>query len=111
MSLVIFDDGPQHIKRSEQISENLKMVHDGAAGRAELFGPAFLPVAKFLPLQAADIFAWETYNYGCAWRNDPSKSIRPHYMRLIESNRFVTGFMDNEKIEALGKIFVEQKKQ
>ena len=104
---VIFDDGPQHISRAEQIAENLKMIFTGGPGRAQLFGPSFLPVVKFAPLQAADMFAWETYAYGCEWKDDPFKSIRLHYKRLIESNRFVAGFMDREKIEALGNIFVE----
>jgi hypothetical protein len=104
---VIFDDGPQHMARSQQISENLKSIHNGDAGRAELFGPSFLPVEKFVPLQAADVFAWETYAYGRGWLNNPLAPIRLHYQRLIESNRFVGGFMDTKKIEAVANILKE----
>lgn len=101
---IIFDDGPQHVGRSQQISENLKLIHNGAAGRAELFGPSFLPVEKFVPLQAADMFAWESYVYGRELTKDPSKSMRLHFTRFIESNRFEGAFMDKEKIETLASI-------
>ena len=102
---MIFDDGPQHISMTTEIVENLKIVNGTSAGRAELFGPAFLPVKKFVPLQAADMLAWETYHYGCDWIKDPIFRIRPHYQRLIESGKVTAGFYDREAIEQFAGAF------
>jgi hypothetical protein len=102
---LVFDDGPQHISRSQRISENIKSAYDRAKGRAELFGPSFLPVEKFVPLQASDMLAWESYAYGCEWINDNEKKVRPHFKHLFESNRFDALFMNTGNIEDLVKPF------
>ena len=102
---MIFDDGPQHIRLTTEIVENLKIANGTSAGRAELFGPEFLPVKKFVPLQAADMLAWETYHYGLDWINDPVSRIRPHYQRLIESGKVTAGFCDRETIEQFARAF------
>jgi hypothetical protein len=92
--------------RTAEIGEEKKRWHDGTRDyTAKMFGPCFLPVLKFAPLQAADIFAWETYAYGRGWLDDPTKTISLHYQRLIESERFTAGFMDAEKVEDLARVF------
>jgi hypothetical protein len=59
MVTVIFDDGPQHISNTRSLAEVFKLMHDGSDDRAQLLGPSFLPVRKIVPLQAADMLAWE----------------------------------------------------
>jgi hypothetical protein len=103
---LIFDDGREMMRRTSIIAEHKKPWHDGSREYvAEMFGPSFFPVAKFVPLQAADVFAWETYAYGRGWLADPTKTIRLHYQRLIESERFTAGFMDRENIQRLARAF------
>jgi hypothetical protein len=105
---LIFDDGQEMKRRTLAIAQHKKQWHDGSKEYvAEMFGPSFLSVEKFVPLQAADMFAWETYAYGCGWLAEPTKIIRLHYKRLIESDRFTAGFMDRAKIEQLANLFTE----
>lgn len=102
---IIFDDGPQHVHRTKQITENLKKGYDGSSDGTKLLGPLFLRVEQTAPLQAADMFAWETYAYCREWFRNPLKTIRPHYQRLIESDRFFVEIMNWEKIETLARSF------
>jgi Protein of unknown function (DUF3800) len=103
---LIFDDGRAMMRRTAEIGEEKKRWHDGTKDyTAKMFGPCFRPVVNFVPLQAADIFAWETYAYGRGWLEDPAKTISLHYQRLIESERFTAGFMDAGKIEDLARVF------
>jgi hypothetical protein len=103
---MIFDDGPQHQARTRAIGEEIKRTHNGSEGRAEMFGPSFLPTEKFVPLQAADMLAWESYAYGRGWLKDPKKEIGLRYRRLIETNRITAGFLDREIIEIFARAMV-----
>jgi hypothetical protein len=103
---MIFDDGPQHISMTGAIVENLKLANGSSYGRAEISGPSFLPVKKFVPLQAADMLAWETYNFGHKWLANPSHMVRPHYQRLIESKNVTAGFYNREMIKQFARAFV-----
>jgi hypothetical protein len=84
----VFDDRPH--RRPDQQAVHAAFSHDESGKKPDLAAIAFASAAKFRPLQAADLFAWEYYQHAkeIVWgRSEPGKPKRLHFQKLIASGR------------------------
>jgi hypothetical protein len=52
-------------------------------------GPSFVSSERVLPLQAADMVAWEFYQHAQNWLRDGERAAaRPHFQRMVEQGGF-----------------------
>ncbi len=59
----------------------------------------FVEVARFTPLQGADMIATESYWHGKRWLKDKSAPPRPHFEEFVKSTRGRGGLMTRAIIE------------
>lgn len=63
-----------------------------------LSGVSFRSMLTTLPLQGADMIAWETYFLAAERLKNPEAAPRPHLQRYIETERFFAVFLTREHI-------------
>ena len=86
---LVFDDMPERRDINEKLFAAYHRIHNEIASREEVASITFASSELFLPLQAADMIAWESYNYIQDWLRDPATPVRAHLARLAESGRFI----------------------
>ncbi len=75
------------------------LANEGVHGRPLPLGISFFASEKFLPLQAADLVAWEYFNYASEWeRRGQQPEPRIHLRRLVESGHFFMQYADRASI-------------
>jgi hypothetical protein len=84
---IIFDNSEEKHEINQQIFAMYQRAHNKTFGNG-VAGISFLSSEKFAPLQAADMIAWETYNYARKWVSQRgSAPIWPHFQPLVKSGR------------------------
>jgi hypothetical protein len=88
----VFDDRPERKKEYEAVYEVFSDTTDAVGARPELVSLTFARAAKILPLQAADLFAWEFYQDELRYMKDsfprPKQFTSKLIDRMAKSGRF-----------------------
>ena len=75
---VFFDEGTRPQLGGHALALRMK------GGHPEVEGIAFAPVAKVIALQAADMIAFETYQFAQEWLKDPENpNANPHFREFL----------------------------
>lgn len=86
-------------------------IYQGAAKadstKAQPLSLTFANSLKTLPLQAADMVAWEMRNCARAWLQDPGSEERQHLQRLIETERFAGQVADEKTLKEIAETSVQ----
>ncbi len=100
----VFEDRPDR-KAEYQAVYNVFSDHNNATGmRPEIASLTFVQARKFLPLQAADLLAWEIYRdelYFFGKHRKPNQFHRKPLIRLLESGQFRIAAATPETIEKM----------
>lgn len=100
--LIVFDNRPHRTAMHEIVLRVCQSANDWAGEGVTIFGPNFLPSDQILPLQAADIVAWEYYRHASQIvQNGQLDHVRPHFARLIETDRFELRIVDRGALERM----------
>ena len=101
---VVFDDRPH---RSAAILRKAQpWLHEPHNGM-ELLSVTFSNATKLIPLQAADMLAWETYTHVQKWALHRENTVpRPHFKRFLESGALVGGVATRDALERMIPIAI-----
>jgi hypothetical protein len=95
----VFDNRPHRTQANERIfSIFQRHFLSGEAGPPES-SIAFEASAKFVPLQGADIVAWEFYHRVSEYHKGAPQPARPNFLRLLEADKFKFNFLQRDGIE------------
>jgi hypothetical protein len=96
----IFDNQPHRNDANERVLGAFRhLANEGIQGRPVPLGISFFSSEKFLPLQGADLLAWEYFNYAREWERTGRKpEPRMHLRRLMESSQFFMQYADRAAI-------------
>ncbi len=103
----ILDDRPQRAAANQRVFQIYHEVAQNLKSDVRPVSLGFANSKKVLPLQGADMVAWEFRNYAMAWLKDRSAEVRPHFQRLIETGRFVGQLADRQALEDIAKLTVQ----
>ncbi len=104
LTLIFDDTGKQSIARYAALYDRYQAMFEKEKSR-QINGLSFRSMEAAVPLQGADMIAWETYFYACERLKNPHALPRPHLQRMTETNRFFAVLMGRpEMIEYLGKV-------
>jgi hypothetical protein len=104
LSLIFDNTGDEPTARYAAIYDRYQAVY-AKLGEPTLVGLAFRSMIDTLPLQGADMLAWETYFHSLAVMDTPGAQPRPHLMRYAETGRFFALLLSRARIiEHLEKI-------
>jgi hypothetical protein len=99
------NDGPEEVVVTfDTRDQNLRFWEDLAAGYekrwpSRLVGYSFGQMAKVLPLQAADMIAYESFVHQCQFeKTGENFSHRPNMVKLMECLAVWAGFYDEENL-------------
>lgn len=99
---LVFDKRGDRDSIHRRVYEVFELAFLFAPDMGTAHGIAFQASDEALPLQAADLIAWEFYQLFSAYAHKGNKvPARPHMMRLIESNRFLCMFLQRRDIERI----------
>jgi hypothetical protein len=98
---LVFDDRPQRTAINRAISKQYQGIPEPLG--AKLVGVRFLDSISAVPLQGADLFAWEFYAHVRAMLSTGGNDIlpRPHAKQFFDCGRFHMGFVDRATCEKL----------
>jgi len=99
---LVFDDRPHRTPLNERIYRQYQSFSQQL--NAKLLGVSFLNSTQFVPLQAADIFAWEFYNHARDIVNAISNGPRPHAKQFFDTGRFQMGLVDRATCQRLAAV-------
>jgi Protein of unknown function (DUF3800) len=103
---LVFDDRPNRERETERIYSIYHESGEWREDRSRLVGISFLRSEHARPLQAADIFAWETYRFCQDFlRDGEAAQPRPHLQRLLESGRFRGDMAGPETMREISSMF------
>jgi hypothetical protein len=97
---IVFDDRPQKKRDIQKIYD----IYKDVAGDAGIVSVTFASARKVLPLQAADLLAWEIYQDAqdaLAGRREAEGPRRPQLTRLVAGGRAVIQFCSPEGVARL----------
>lgn len=98
---LVFDNRPHRTDANQRVFHYYQNKLIGP----ELVSITFLSSVLTVPLQGADMWAWETYRYAVDWLHQNGNATpRPHLKRLIETGRFESLLADRNSIQAFVKI-------
>jgi hypothetical protein len=87
---LVFDDRKEHAEANKYVLSIYQDAYNEVRKNEDIAGISFLPSMKFLPLQGADMIAWETYSHAGEWRSKGRGSPqRAHLQRFVETGRFI----------------------
>jgi hypothetical protein len=98
----VFDNRPHRSELNKRVFEFFQHYHEVTKEGPIHNSIPFLSSSDVLPLQAADLVAWEYYQLGKEWlitRDDSKK--RPHLQRLSEARIMDVQFFGREHIEEM----------
>lgn len=105
---LVFDNRPHRTVLNENIYRQYQAFPQ--PHNAKLLGVSFLDSISVVPLQAADVFAWEFYNHARRLLLAPSKSLpRPHAKQFFDAGRFFMGLIDRATCEKIANATPIQK--
>src|SRR5947207_15050230 len=85
---LVFDERKEHAEANQFVLSIFQESYNLHKGNDDIAGISFLPTVKFVPLQGADMIAWETYNHAKTWRPDvEGPPERAHLRRFSETGR------------------------
>jgi hypothetical protein len=90
--LLVFDDEKRLRHRAESVFESGLDEYPHFRGRVH--APSFLDSQKILPLQAADLLAYETYKEMRNRAADPPRSVSRALSRLVEGRKHIAHYCD-----------------
>jgi hypothetical protein len=98
----IFDDRPHRNDQVKKMFDIFRRGHTAKASTTALDTITFITSAAFIPLQAADLFAWEQYQFA----NDALKSgskvpKRKQLARIMKQNRVFLRFVNRAEIKRM----------
>jgi hypothetical protein len=99
---LIFDDRPQIKGNVQKIFD----VYKGASVGSDIVALSFASSKKILPLQAADLLAWEIYQdalSALAGRPDSLPPNRPQFERLIKQGRIWIEYCSPESVQKMAR--------
>jgi uncharacterized protein DUF3800 len=102
----IFEDRPQKKQNIEKIFSIYRGFRE-AAGRASVSSLSFSSSRKMLPLQVADLFAWEIYQDSLATLAGRAEEEGPHrqqLFRLMKGGRVRVEFCGRESVRQLTQV-------
>jgi len=107
-----FDNRPHREEANRRVFELYNRHFQRHRKSPEPMGISFLSSEQALPLQAADMVAWESYRHAQEFLKHGRKAKpRPHFNRLVETGRVRAQIADAEVIRRLVKtIPVSQKR-
>lgn len=92
---LIFDNRPHRTPLNERIYRQYQAFPQPQNTR--LLGVSFLNSTSYVPLQAADMFAWEFYNHVRQLLVTPGDvEPRPHAKQFFNTGRFFMGLVDRD---------------
>jgi len=98
----VFDNRPHRSELNKRVFEFFQRYHEVTKEGPIHNSISFLASSDVLPLQAADLVAWEYYQLGKEWlitRDDSKK--RPHLQRLSEARIMDVQFFGREHIQEM----------
>lgn len=106
---LIFDDRPHREAANRAVFAHYQL----SIRNPYLTDIEFLSSEQILPLQGADMWAWETYRYSLDWlKQDGNVQPRPHLRHIHNSGRFESGVADRAALQAFVRIIrAELKRQ
>jgi hypothetical protein len=103
----IFDKRPHREKENSLIFEVFRSLHEDESIRVKPVSLDFALSSDVPPLQAADLFAWETYQHVKDVVTNGQKITEPKrktLLRLMSGGRFTIGVATRDRIEKLAKV-------
>jgi len=98
----VFDDRPQRRESNRRVYSIYQHYSESERVTPKPVGISFLGSEKSLPLQAADMFAWESNRYAQEWLAKREKMrARPHFRHFLATNRFKLQCGTREAIKAM----------
>ncbi|MDI1262574.1 MAG: DUF3800 domain-containing protein [bacterium] len=95
---LICDDTGKSTERYGRVYDRYQAMHTKYGSRP-LEGLAFRSMEKVIPLQGADMIAWETYFYTCeVLKTEDVPAPRPHLKRYVDTGRFGAVFLSRDHI-------------
>ena len=92
----VFDDRPARRESNRRLFSLYQYWSEQKGLVPKPTGLAFLSSDKIIPLQAADMFAWESNR----WMKDDVPS-RPHFSHFLKTRRFYFSFGNRAQIQAM----------
>ncbi len=102
----VFDDRPHRRLENKTVFDIFQRHYKAAHETPALVSITFASSQKILPLQAADMIAWELYTHSMDVfhnRTNPKTFRRPQLKRFSDSGRFRIQFASREDIEEIAK--------
>ena len=97
---LIFDNRPHRREANERIFSIYQRNFLGGDSGPPEPSIAFENSTAFLPLQGADVVAWEIYQRGKEWfKSGPETEVRPNFQRLLDTGRIKAQIAHREVIE------------
>ena len=84
----VFDDRPARRDANQRVFSIYQAYAETERPTPKPVGISFLNSEKTLPLQAADMFAWECNRWAQKWLLDRTAHPRAHLRRFLETGRF-----------------------
>lgn len=103
---LIFDDRPQKKHNIERIYDVYKASANAVPHPADIVSVGFASSKKTVPLQAADLFAWECYQDtldALNGKDDKNPPKRKALERLLATGRFYLTFCDEVRTKRLSE--------
>jgi hypothetical protein len=98
----VFDDRAARRDSNHRVFSIYQHYAETTLPRPKLAGIRFINSDISVPLQAADMFVWESNRFGQKWLIHRQKTRpRPHFQRFLETNRFRLQCATHEAIRAL----------
>lgn len=95
---LVCDDTGTSTERYGRVYDRYQAMHK-KYGTRPLEGLAFRSMEKVIPLQGADMIAWETYFYACeVLKTQDVPALRPHLQRYVDTGRFGAVFLSRDHI-------------
>jgi hypothetical protein len=103
----VFDDRAQRVKENALLYEIFKWLHEDKSIKVRPDSLEFALSSTCLPLQAADLFAWETYRHAIDVVTNGRAPLRPSrksLAKLLDRGRFSIGVPTRAIIEKMASI-------
>lgn len=108
----VFDDRPQRREANERVFKIYQQFSAERHVSPKPTGIAFLNSEKTIPLQAADMFAWESNRFSLEWLKHGEKAVpRAHFRHFLKSRRFQIQGGGATQIEAMVKSIAPGSRQ
>ena len=102
--LFVLDDRPHRREGNQGVHFAYRQLSDNQDTRPIPIGISFLSSLKVVPLQAADLVAWEYCSYCNEWERTESRPIpRPHLIPFMQSGNFLLQYAGPDDIRKIAE--------